>query len=244
MKKGFFFSIDSIFALILFGFVLANIYSFFLVSHNTDQQFYFSEDMLNIFSKIKINELDLTKYNEIQTMIGDGRIKNQKNTLLEQVVIFREKEGDTSPNAQLFVQDVTKGLIPEQYGFSIDINGEVFKKSKEVTTLISRERLTFGESSTCAAETETCNGVDDDCDGTIDNGVKNACGGCGVITGGTPSNTCDGADTDSCEEGTWNCNAVKTNTFCSDNTGNIAEICDDGIDNNCDGSTDEGCGGV
>ncbi|MBI2106416.1 hypothetical protein HYT57_00370 [Candidatus Woesearchaeota archaeon] len=145
MDKGFFFSIDSIFALMLFGFVLANIYSFFLVSHSANQQFYFSEDVLDIFSKVKINELDLTKYTVVQTMIGDGRIKNLDATLLDQVVVFREKEGEASTNAQIFVQDVTKGLIPEQYGFSVDVNGEVFKKSKEVTTLISRERLTFGE---------------------------------------------------------------------------------------------------
>ena len=145
MKKGFFFSIDSIFALMLFGFVLANIYSFFLVSQSTDQQFYFSEDVLDIFSNVKISELDPTKYTEVQKMIGDGRIKNQENTLLGQVVIFREIEGESSANAQLFVQDINKGLIPEQYGFSVDINGEVFKKSKQITTLISRERLTFGE---------------------------------------------------------------------------------------------------
>ena len=145
MSKGFFFSIDSIFALILFGFVLANIYSFFLVSQSADQQFYFSEDILDIFSKIKIGELDLTKYPIVSSMVGDGRIKNLDNSLLDQVVIFREKEGESSSNAQLFVQDITTGLIPEQYGFSVDVNGEVFKKSKEVTTLISRERLTFGE---------------------------------------------------------------------------------------------------
>ena len=145
MDKGFFFSIDSIFALMLFGFVLANIYSFFLVSQSANQQFYFSEDVLDIFSNVKINELDLTKYTVVQTMISDGRIKNLGNTLLDQVVLFREKEGEASTNAQIFVQDVTKGLIPEQYGFSVDVNGEVFKKSKEVTTLISRERLTFGE---------------------------------------------------------------------------------------------------
>jgi|SRR3989344_2996768 len=145
MDKGFFFSIDSIFALMLFGFVLANIYSFFLVSQSANQQFYFSEDVLDIFSNVKINELDLTKYTVVQTMISDGRIKNLDITLLDQVVLFREKEGEASTNAQIFVQDVTKGLIPEQYGFSVDVNGEVFKKSKEVTTLISRERLTFGE---------------------------------------------------------------------------------------------------
>ena len=239
IKKGFFFSVDSIFALMLFGFVLANIYSFFLVSQSVDQQFYFSEDVLDIFSNVKISELDLTKYAVVQTMISDGRIKNQENTLLNQVVVFREMEGESGTNAQLFVQDITNELIPEQYGFSIDINGEVFKKSKEITTLVSRERLTFGESYTCVAGAETCNKIDDDCDGVIDNGVQNACGGCGTITRGTPPNRCDGTDMDLCEEGEWVCNNLKTNTYCSDNTGNNAEICN-GIDDNCDGVIDDG----
>lgn len=145
MKTGFFFSLDSIVALILFGIILAGIYSFFLATHSIDQQFYFSEDILNRFSSIKISELDLTKYPEIQRMVGDGSITNLENTLVEQIVIFREIERENSPSANLFVEDITEGLIPEQYGFSVDVNGEIFKKSKEVSTLVSRERLVFGE---------------------------------------------------------------------------------------------------
>ncbi len=145
MKKGFFFSLDSILALILFGVVLSGIYSFFLVTHSIDQQFYFSEDVLNRFSSIKVSELDLTKYPEIQRMVSEETIKDLDNTLIEQIVVFRENEGESSPSAQLFVEDITKNLIPEQYGFSVDVNGEIFSKSKEVTTLVSRERLVFGE---------------------------------------------------------------------------------------------------
>src|SRR3989344_5969995 len=126
MKKGFFFSIDSILALMLFGIVLTGIYSFFLTTHSIDQQF------------------DLTKYPEVQRMISDGTIKNTENTLLEQIVIFRENEGGVSPSARVFVEDISDGLIPEQYGFSVDVNGEIFKKSKEVSTLVSRERIVFG----------------------------------------------------------------------------------------------------
>ncbi|MBS3153584.1 hypothetical protein J4426_03415 [Candidatus Woesearchaeota archaeon] len=145
MKKGFFFSLDSILALILFGVVLAGIYSFFLVTHSIDQQFYLSEDILNRFSTVNVGELDLTKYPEIQKMVAEETIKDMEVTLIEQIVIFRENEGEESPSANLFIRDLTDSLIPAQYGFAVDVNGELFTRSKEVTTLISRERLVFGE---------------------------------------------------------------------------------------------------
>ncbi len=39
---------------------------------------------------------------------------------------------------------------------------------------------------------EVCDGLDNDCDGTIDEGVRNACGLCGTL----PSDGCDGVDDD------------------------------------------------
>lgn len=47
---------------------------------------------------------------------------------------------------------------------------------------------------------------------------------------------CDGADGDSCYEGTLSCSGV-----CSDTTGTTSEVCGDFVDNDCNGSTDEGC---
>ena len=81
---------------------------------------------------------------------------------------------------------------------------------------------------------EVCNGVDDDCDTFIDEGVTNACGGCGA----PPAETCNGSD-DDCDtltdEGVTNaCGGCGTPP---------AETCN-GVDDDCDGPIDEGvCGG-
>ncbi len=77
---------------------------------------------------------------------------------------------------------------------------------------------------------ETCNGADDDCDALIDEGLLNACGGCGELG----PEVCDGEDNDcdgSTDEGLLNacgaCGEAPT------------EECN-GVDDDCDGLTDEG----
>ncbi|MBN1656404.1 MAG: hypothetical protein JXA30_21725 [Deltaproteobacteria bacterium] len=72
--------------------------------------------------------------------------------------------------------------------------------------------------------TETCNGVDDDCDGVLD-GSENLTQQCGTTDVGEctfGSESCDNS-------GNWvNCSAVFP----------VTEVCDDTLDNDCDGYTD------
>ncbi|HEY3451609.1 MAG TPA: putative metal-binding motif-containing protein [Myxococcales bacterium] len=76
---------------------------------------------------------------------------------------------------------------------------------------------------------DLCNGLDDDCNpATAD--------GSGDPLVGT---SCDGSDSDLCQEGTWFCSSGTLQ--CSDLSGDTLEVCGDGLDNDCNGLTDDGC---
>ncbi|MBX7083151.1 MAG: hypothetical protein K1X88_28350 [Nannocystaceae bacterium] len=76
---------------------------------------------------------------------------------------------------------------------------------------------------------EQCNDIDDDCDGIVDDGDP----------GG--GNACNTGMAGICAAGTQQCNGGALE--CVQNVGSGAELCNDGLDNDCDGSTDENCGG-
>lgn len=116
---------------------------------------------------------------------------------------------------------------------------------------------------------EVCNGIDDNCDGTIDEGVTNACGGCGELEfipgeacgecglwecAGENELICTGdgkPPTDSCTadngcEGEWSCDG---NGFLSCHAVEVRNPCDvcggpelDGVGEACE--TADGCQGV
>ncbi len=90
--------------------------------------------------------------------------------------------------------------------------------------------------------TEICDGLDNDCNNLIDDGL--------TVTTYYMDNDGDGFGDATISIDT--CQAVSgyvlDDTDCNDNDANISpnasEVCNDAIDNNCDGQIDEGCSGL
>jgi|SRR3989338_8232883 len=146
MKKGFIFSFDSFLALIIFTLFTLLIYLFFVFSSPATQQYYFSEDMLNVLQNVKISELQ-DSYPEINQMVIDGRIKDTEINILEQMLTFElENKRD---DACILFNETTNNLLPESYKISFDLSTTTIcgEQAADAVNLISRNRLAIGRRS-------------------------------------------------------------------------------------------------
>ncbi|MFT3775469.1 MAG: MopE-related protein [Minicystis sp.] len=83
---------------------------------------------------------------------------------------------------------------------------------------------------------EVCDGLDNDCNGVVDDNIT----GVACVPNGTPGNLVYGGNSQ-CKKGTTQC--INGTTQCVGFVGPSAEVCD-GVDNNCDGTVDNGAVGA
>jgi len=143
MKKGFFFSLDAFFAIMIFTLVLVSVYGYFVNTQELRQQYYFSEDLFNIFTSVRMEEINLeSEYSTGIKQLNDWGFIDMDMKLIDQVVAL--KNDGYSNYSEWIIRDMTYSLFSDRYGISFDINGLIYEKDKEVNALVSRQRFVSG----------------------------------------------------------------------------------------------------
>ena len=141
LKKGFFFTIDSLLgaSIIVIGLLLVN--SFYIVEPSYASLGYSSHDLINALSRLKINEVNNPYVDEL---ISTKEITNTDNTILEQIGEFWVL--NKNDLCQELVENITSGLFPSNMGFSIAIGDEeVFIKDAPTNqNLVSARKMISG----------------------------------------------------------------------------------------------------
>jgi hypothetical protein len=111
---------------------------------NTVQSELLSKDFSSSLSSLKLKEINNPL---ILNMSKSGTINNMDNTVMQQVAEFYFINQKT--NAFKLIQNVTYGLIPPQYSFSVLVNDEmIFNRTlaseNTSTVLVASRRLIFG----------------------------------------------------------------------------------------------------
>ena len=119
LKRGIFFTIDSIIAtgIILTAVLLAT--SIYTQEQKTFHLNYLSQDLANSLSILKVKDTD---NGYIKSLIADGTIKNKDNTILEQIADFWANSQLDFANKT--ASNITEPLVAANIGFGIWINNE------------------------------------------------------------------------------------------------------------------------
>lgn len=124
MKKGVFFTIDSIIGA---GIILAVIIFTSSIYAKETPSFhlnYLSQDLIRTLSILTVKEVD-NEY--LNSLIVDGTIKNTNNTILEQIGEFWA--ADQIVFANKTVANVTQNLVPNITGMGIWIDNDLIYKN-------------------------------------------------------------------------------------------------------------------
>ncbi len=140
-KKGFFFTLDAFFAVVLLvtGMILLSKFTFQEI--NTEQIDTISKDVLVAFSELKVGNINNSW---IQNEINSSSITSVDNSILEQIGEYWAT-GELA-KAEYLAQLMSANLIPSKYGFSIVIDGTTIynRTISKTRDLVSAQRMVSG----------------------------------------------------------------------------------------------------
>ncbi len=136
-KQALFFTVDAILAATVILASILAVTSFYLNEQPTTNLNYMSSDFVNVLSTLRVSEIQSTY---VQGLISEGNITRTNNTIIEQIGEFwAEGEYDT---ARDFTKNVTEGLAPDYFGYSIWIGDYVIyqrNKTNDQSIIASRK---------------------------------------------------------------------------------------------------------
>lgn len=141
-KKGFVFSMDAFFAIVLFLVITLGIYSYFISFYSLQQQWYMSEDLMDVLLNTKIGELDLTSglYPNIEELSNSGVISKELSIADQINELVKNNQVD---EAKRIAEDLVNPLRGSRFGVTISIEDMVDpdKKSEVYTSTGTEKRL-------------------------------------------------------------------------------------------------------
>ena len=123
-KRGYFFVIDALVALLVLVVAVVLIFSTNIREQKTEQPFTLSTDVLKVLSTNKIKSINNDYAGSNSNLTRNGNITDIDKTLLEQVAEFyhRNKTLECGYCLQLidsFLDNITVNMIPKEYDYMI-----------------------------------------------------------------------------------------------------------------------------
>jgi len=133
-KKGYFFTMDALLALLLFTTVILLIHLFYINAPPLSQLHYLSRDTLDTLSTTKIKDLDETAY----PFLIDAQFSdiNEELTVIEQLATYNA--GGQISKKEEIERQLLQHLYPAQYKYTIEF-GEARDARTSKVIVVSRK---------------------------------------------------------------------------------------------------------
>jgi hypothetical protein len=142
-KKGYFFTMDALLAILMFTLVITLIHLFYINSPPLIQLHYLSQDTIDILGDTKVNDMHVVNPGyrlnggiQYSTFLPVQNPNNQQ-TILEQMKVFHNADGNYEARVDPMGNQLFKHLYPTQYNFRVRF-GAVEQPEASKIVVVSR----------------------------------------------------------------------------------------------------------